>query len=269
MKTRTLVMIGLLAFLIFTVLSAPVGTLYGWFGPKTGSVQPLGLDGSLAEGRVAGVLVNGKPTLSDLHWRFKPLQLLLARAGFHVDGGGETLTLDVGIALLPGSGFNLSDTRVAGNVKALLGLAGQAFLPIDGQAGLTLDRFKLRKGFPTLAEGRLQLDHLAWTLSKDPLILGDFEALISTDNDRIIAKVQPLAGPLDVGGEIRLLTADRAYEVDLQVKPKPNAEPLVQNLVRSLGQPDTQGFWHVRSRGALGPPQAVAAPPAVAVPGRQ
>lgn len=259
MKTRTLALIGVFAFLAFAIAHAPVAVLYGWFGPKAGPTQLFGLDGSLLEGRVAGIVVNGKPTLSDLHWRWHPLQLLLARAAFRVDGGGEALTLDSGVALLPGGGINLTDARLAGGVKPVLGLAGQAFLPIDGQAGLTLDRLKLRKGFPTLAEGRLQLDRLAWTLAKDPLPLGDFEAVLTTESDRIIATVRPLSGPLDVGGEIRVLTADRTYEVDLQVRPKPNAEAMIQNLVRSLGQPDPQGFWHIRTRGALGPPQAPAA----------
>jgi hypothetical protein len=258
MKNRTLVLIGVFAFLVFAVINAPIAVLYGWFAPQGARVQLVGLDGSLGEGRVAGLLVNGRPALNDLHWRFRPLQLLLLRDGFQVDGGGSAITLDSGLALLPGGGLNLNDARVAGSIKSVLGLAGQAYLPIDGQAGLSLDRLRLRKGFPTLAEGRLQLDHLAWTLSKEPLLLGDFEALLTTESDRIVAKVQPLAGPLDVGGEIRMLTGDRSYEVDLQVKPKPNAEPLVQNLVRSLGQPDTQGYWHIRSRGQLGAPVAAA-----------
>jgi hypothetical protein len=262
MNTRRLMLIGVAAFIVFAVLSAPVATLYAWFGPKAGKTQAIGLDGSLHDGRVAGILVNGRPTLSDLHWHFKPLQLLLARAAFHVEGGGDALTLDSGVALLPGGGINLSDARVAGSVKSLLGLAGQSYLPIDGHAGLTLDQLKLRKGFPTLAEGRLQIDQLQWTLAKDPLNLGDFEALVSTEADRIIAKVQPLAGPLDVGGEVRLLLTDHAYEVDLQIKPKPTAEPLVQNLVRSLGQPDPQGYWHVKTRGSIGPAAATVSPAA-------
>lgn len=262
MKTRTLVIVGLLAFVVFAGVSAPVATLHAWFAPKAGPVQPVGLEGSLAEGRLAGLMVNGRPTVTDLHWRFRPLQLLLGRLGFRVDGGGQAVTLDGLVGLLPGSRVRVADARVAGAVKAVLGLAGQAYLPIDGQAGLALDHLTLRKGFPTSAEGRLQIDRLAWTLSKDPLILGDFEAQVTTEGDRIIAKVQPLAGPLDVGGEVRLLTADRAYEVDLQIKPKPNAEPMVQNLVRSIGQPDTQGYWHVRSRGSLGPASAAGANPA-------
>ncbi len=163
------------------------------------------------------------------------------------------------MALLPTGGVNLSDGRVAGAMKALLGLAGMGYLPIDGQAGLTVDSLKLRKGFPTSAEGRLQIDRLAWSLSKEPLVLGDFQGLITTEGDRILTRVSPLSGPLDVSGEVRLLTVDRAYEVDLQIKPKADAPAMVQNLVRSLGQPDPQGYWHVRSKGNLGPPRTPAA----------
>lgn len=250
MKRRNLILLGVAVFIVSLLLTAPVAVLYLRLVKTPGAVQALGLEGTLAQGRAAGVLINGQPRLHDVHWRLRPLSLLLARAAFHVDGSGDGITFDGKLARLIGGGINVDDLRIAGALKGLLALSNDAGLPLAGQAGLTLGTLKIRGGYPTLASGKLELNGLQWTLAKDPLLLGDFVADIVTEKDVLIARLQPANGPIDAGGEIRLL-ADHSYEIDLQVKAKPTAEPLVQNLVRSLGQPDTQGFYHLRGRGQL------------------
>lgn len=252
MKTRTLVLIGAAVFIVSLVLSAPVGLLYAKLvrNPGASAVQFAGLDGSLAEGRASGVLLRGQPLLAGLHWRLRPLALLLARAAFAIDASGE-LTLEGKAAKRLTGGLDLDDIRAAGPLRRLLLISGDNGVPVDGQFGLKLDRARLRQGFVSRIDGEVTISGLKWTLARDPVVLGDFIARVATIGDLITAKVEPLSGPLDVGGEIRVKT-DRSYEIDLQVKAKPEADPLVQNLVRSLGQADTQGFFHVRSAGSLG-----------------
>ncbi len=252
MKTKHLLWIGAAVFVISLLFTAPVALLHAKLAPNAGGMQPVGLDGTLSDGSAASLLINGRPTVRNLHWRLRPLSLLLARAGFYVDGSGD-LSFEGKAARLIGGGLNLDDLRAAGKLKSLLALIGNLPLPLDGQFGLVLDSARVRGGFPRSAAGELKLNNVQWTLSKDPLLLGDILAKIATEKNVIVARLEPVSGPLDLGGEIRLL-ADHSYEVDLQLKAKPTAEPLVQNLVRSLGQPDTQGFYHVRSRGQFSQP---------------
>lgn len=249
MKTKHLVIIGVLVFAVSLLLSAPIALLQARLLPPTGATQLSGLDGTLSEGHAASLLRNGRGVASNLHWQFRPLSLLLGRATFRIDGSGEN-TFDGKISQLIGGAINLDAVRAAGPLKNLLALTGDVAVPVDGRFGLMLDHAQIRKGFLTRAEGELHIDALRWTLAKEPPLLGDFLAKISTEKGVVIAKLEPSSGPLDVGGEVRLL-ADRNFEIDVRVKPKPTAEPLVQNLVRSLGQPDTEGWFHVRSRGQL------------------
>ena len=100
------------------------------------------------------------------------------------------------------------------------------------------------------AGGAISIGRLRWALGRNPLVLGDFAITVSTEAGVIVARVAPTAGPLDVGGELRL-NADRSFEVDLKIKAKPEAEPPVQNLVRTLGQPDTEGYFHIKTREQL------------------
>lgn len=261
-RTRNLVLVGALVFAGSLLLNAPVALLHAKFAPpNNGSgLQPSGLDGTISEGRASSLLLNGVPLLANLRWQFKPLGLLLARLAFHVESSGD-LTMDGSVAKPFFGGLNIDGLRATGPLKDLLSLTGDVGVPVAGQFGLKLDNARIRSGFVSSVEGEVTLNAVKWTLAKDPVVLGDFLMRVGTEKNLITAKIEPLSGPLDVGGEIRVKT-DRSYEIDVQVKAKPNAEPLVQNLVRSLGQPDTQGYFHIRSAGNLGGAAPAAASPA-------
>jgi hypothetical protein len=267
MKTRRLWVLGLATFLLALLWRAPAASLYGWSGLRNGPVQALGLDGHLGAGSAAALALGGQPVVQDLRWRFEPWWLLLLRAAFRIEGGGDTFSVNGRLEFTP-SGINLKNTRLAGGAKALLAPFGFAFAPIDGQAGLDLSSLSLRDGFPVWAEGVAQIHRLAWTLGRDPLALGDVQATISTANGVVLARIEPLGGPLDVGGDARLTPADRSYELDLQLKAKDLSNTQLSNLLHTLGQPDVQGWYHVRNRGKLGggppgppPPRGPRPPP--------
>ena len=252
MSRRSLyVLVGTLSFLVSLVLLAPVATLYGWLKPRLGNVVEFaGVDGTLRDGSVAMVLLRGQPLVDKLHWRLGLGELLLLRVGADLDSSGRLL-----LAGHVSKGFNTvraHDLRVAGPLKPLLAAVGQPFAPIDGQAQIDIARLKLLGDWPSDVEGTLQIRGLAWTLAKDPLVLGDYEATFSRDGNDVVALVHTLGGALDVAGDARA-KADRSYELHLQLRPKPDAPPLLPNLLRSLGTPDAQGYYHLRREGKLEP----------------
>jgi general secretion pathway protein N len=257
MKRSHLILIGVVVFLWTVLMHAPAASLYAWFAPKASPVQLYGLDGDLDRGKVQALGYNGRPLLQDLHWSFQPWWLPLLRAAFHVDGGGNGLNVDGRVSLVFG-GVNLSSTRLGGGIKALLGLAGMPFLPVDGQARLDLDSLKLRQGFPQSASGSAEVHGLSWALGKSPMPLGDFKAVITTERpttgtsgaDVIKLVISTLSGPIDASGEVHL-QADRNYDYDLQLKAKDNADPSLRSMLQTMGQPDATGYYHLRNRGTL------------------
>lgn len=250
MRLRTLyVLAGTLTFVFSLVLLAPAATVYGWLKPKLGDAVTLaGIDGSLRDGHVAAVLVGGRPLVEKLHWKLSLGELLLMRLGLDLDSSGATLMsghVSKGFGVVRGH-----DLRIASSLKSLLAASGQPFAPLDGQASLELSRLKLHGDWPSDAEGTLRVQGLAWTLARDPVVLGDYQADIKPDGNDIVALVHTLGGSLDVNGDARA-KADRSYELHLQLRPKSDAPPLVVNLLRSLGNPDPQGFYHLRREGTL------------------
>lgn len=250
MKRRHLILIGIAAFLVSLIVSAPAALLYSKLPHRPGNIELSGIDGTLIDGGASALLLGGQPLLSGLQWHFRPAQLLLGRAAFALESSGA-LSVSGSAAQLITGGLNIDHLRAAGALKSLLALSGNFAVPIKGQFGLKLDSARIRNNFIKSAEGEVTVNALTWTLSREPALLGDFLARISTDKAGISAKLSPLSGPLDVGGELRV-RSDRSYEIDIQVKAKPDAPPLIQNLLHSLGQPDTAGYQHIRSTGNLG-----------------
>lgn len=250
MKTRTLVLTGVGCFLLFAIIGAPIGPLHARFANPADPMQPVGLTGTLFNGAASAVTVNGRPVVRQLTWSLKPFALLMARLGVHITGDADGLSFEGNVAKLIGGSVAVDSMRAAGPIKSLLTLTGDALVPIDGSVGLTLDSLKLVDNFPKSVSGELQIGSLKWALGPNPVALGDLKAAITTEAGVIIARVSPVSGPLDVGGELRVL-ADKAYEVDLKVKAQPNADITVQNLVRSLGEADPEGYFRIKTRGQL------------------
>ncbi|MGQ3057847.1 MAG: type II secretion system protein N [Nevskia sp.] len=247
MKTRNLLLIGVLSFVGFVVAGAPVAAVWPHLAARLPSLDLAGLSGTVLAGSASAVSVNGKAVARPLHWSFSPLALLAARLGFNVQGELEGLQFDGRVARTLGGDLVVDALHGSGSLKGLLNLTGDVFLPVDGSVALSLDSLRLVGNFPKQVTGDLQLSNLRSTLTRDGQPMGDFTISIRTEADVIVARVEPTAGPLDVGGEIRVM-ADRSYEVDLKVKAKPEATPAIQNLVRTLGQADTEGYFRIKTR---------------------
>lgn len=252
MKLRGLIAIGAVALIIGLLLEAPAANLYIWLQPKDAPtpVQLFGLEGSLANGRVDGVVNNGRTVLNDVRWSLRPLPLLLGRAAFRVNTIREPVLLDGRVSVSPLGTVRLGGFRANAGLRPLLATLGYPFVPVDGQAGLDITRLVARDGRLRAAQGLVELQGVAWALGSPATPLGDYRAEVSTEEDVILAKVSSVSGPLELSGEARM-KPDQTYELDLLLRPRPGAPPLVSNLMTQLGAPDPQGFYRLRREGTL------------------
>lgn len=244
-------MLGLLAFVATLVLQAPASLLYAWTQDpaQPGRVRLHGVHGSLVAGGFAALSVNNRPVLREARWTLQPLWLALLRFSADLETGGDAVVrVQVSRAVL--GTLRLSDLSAAGSVKALLGMLGQPNLPIEGQVRLDLPLVKIDRGAPIAAEGTADVENLTWTLAREPLALGSFNAALSTDDQGVLVNLGSGSGPLEVSGNATL-SRERAYELRLQLRPRPDAAPALLTLLRSLGAPDAQGWYHVARSGAL------------------
>lgn len=247
-----------LSFGISLLLGTPAALLSAWLKPRLGSVELVGVDGSLYQGQLAALRLGGNNLLERLHWRLRLSDLLLARVGADLTAsGGNLLEGHVSRSLTALRG---RDLRLGGTLKPWLAAFGQPYAPLDAQLSADLPQLRLEGNWPRDVEGQLQVQNLVWTLARDPVVLGSFQADLSRDGDDVVALIHTLGGPLEVNGDARA-RPDRNYELHLQFKPKADAPPLLQTFLNSLGQPDAQGYYRLHRSGrapggAPPPPQA-------------
>lgn len=252
MNRKHVLILGAIALLYGLILFFPAASFYRWTAAKNDAsgIEYYGLQGTLSEGGVAAVNVRGRTVLNNLRWTFKPLWLLLGQRVFVISGGGEQAVVEGRLRIAPTDALTIGNLHVSLHLKDLLSASGQTYLPLDGQVELNLDNLKLKNNQLRRAEGVTQLRGLAWTLAKEPLLLGDFEAKTTTKDDTIQIALQSLSGPIDLNGEIKL-AGDQTYQVNLQYRAKPQADPVLRNLISSAGQIDAQGWSHYRAQGRL------------------
>lgn len=251
MNKRIFILTGAVVFVGALLTQAPADRLWGWLQPaqNASNVQVFGVQGRLVSGALAGVDFKGQPLLRDLHWQWRPWTLPLLRAGFHVRSNGKPLTLEGNVAVGLG-GLRAGPLRAGGSLRALAAAFGQGFAPVDGQLRADLSDLKLRDGWPQAVTGSVQIHDLAWTLGNPATVVGSYQADLSTEGDTVLARIRTLAGSVDASGEIRL-QPDRSYAADLRLLARPDAPPMIVNLLRSLGQPDAQGAITVKRSGQL------------------
>jgi hypothetical protein len=251
MKKGWIVALALLAFLATLVLHAPAALLYAWVAKpgEPAKIRLHGLHGTVSSGGFAALTVNNRPALRDARWTLQPAWLALLRVAIDFEAGQEAV-VRARISRAPFGALRLSQLTSAGDIKALLQMLGQPALPVQGQARLDLPLLRLDAGVPIEARGSIEIESLAWTLAREPLPLGSFNAAVTTEERGILVNFGSGPGPLEIGGSA-VLKPDHNYELDLQLRPRPDASEQLVTLVRSLGAADAQGWHHVRRQGPL------------------
>lgn len=259
MKRRNLIILGVGVFLAALLLRTPAVQLQRLFGASLAQagMQFQGVEGSLSVGRAAQVDLQGNPLVRDLGWNLRAVHLLLGRASFALAGGRDGTLVDGIASVVPSGTLTLQDFRLASPLKGVLAAAGFGYLPLEGQLSLDLSRMKLRERWPRQAQGTLTVRGMGWKLGREAVLLGDYSATLDNETGGVKADIATLSGALEINGQARL-GDDRSYEVNLQMRPRPNAPPMVPNLVRNLGAPDAQGWYHVRRSGKLQEPTSAA-----------
>ncbi len=250
MKNRWLWIIGVVVFVITALTHMPAALLYGWLKPHLAGIEIFGIDGRVGQGRAMGFSMNGRPVTEQLQWQLQPWWLPLGNFAAHIEGSGAA-ELSGGARTAPGGRLRLSHFSVHGTVEALAGAVGMPLVPVIGIADLKLAKLGIAHGVPVSVEGTLDVQGLTWKFAANPIPLGNFRATATTDKDVVIAKIQSTGGPIDANGEMRVTPKDKTYDLDLKVRPKPEADSALRDLLQQIGPPDPQGNFLIRQHGTL------------------
>ena len=254
MKRGALLCLGLLAFVGFAVAKAPATHLYGWLAPEGAWPRASGIRGTVSEGAVKRLLLNTQGgAIGDMSWDLQAWKLLLARASYRIHGGDDGLLIDGIAAALPSGTVLTQDLRMSAPLTRLAAAGGYPFIPATATIGMHIEHAKFRNGWPVAAEGSINVNSLVWKLGKNAVKLGDYQVQFSEDSGAILGLISTQRGPLQVEGQASA-KPDRSWGLELKLKPEASAPREVVNLARSIGQPDSQGWYHIQQQSPVRPP---------------
>lgn len=241
---------GTVFFLAALLWTLPPQKALAWWGDDLqAEVRLYAPQGGAGRGSAAAISID-QLRLDETRWRLRLLSLLKLRLGYAVDtaiaGQPGSAIVEFGL----GGSLYLHDVKTSVPVGALLPMFSGLSLPVDGQLHTDIDYLRITGNRPRAAEGSLQLARASWPL-RPPLPLGGARLDLTTEGDRITGQISDQQdAPVEAKGTVSL-DEQGAYQVEIQLKPRANADERLRNLMQGLGRPDAQGWYKVRTQGTL------------------
>jgi len=247
---KTLLAIGLAAWLIYLLISFPAARAWAWWGSDVPGLQVAGVEGTVWHGSLRGVRYENFHARS-ISWQLAPLALLRLRATLDLD-----LRLDDGfvtsrVQATPSGAIELSD--LLGQLS-LPTLAPVLELPpnmLEGQINFGFDHV-LINGLPHSVQGRATLGQAGFRIGRRLTELGNFAADIHTTEAQVlIANIRDQGeGPLQVEGSAQFNPADGTYGSNLRIQVRDAGSELERMLEGGLRK-DNEGNYLLNYNGRL------------------
>jgi general secretion pathway protein N len=245
MNTRSLLAVGIGAFLVFALVTLPANVVIPRVQPE--GITLAGLDGSVWNGS-AQVLQIGGMHAGSVNWRLKPWALVTGRAA-------------ADIQLKRTDGFAQGEVRIGTHRIELEEFS--ASLPLSllppqlaprgwtGTVNLRLAELTLVDQWPVSADGTVDLVNLTSTAQAAPLGTYRIQFPLQTDDPNTLAgSINDVEAVIKVSGKIEL-RSDRSYLLDTLVAAEPNAPSDFVRTLEILGPPDAQGRRIYRQEGTM------------------
>jgi len=228
-RSRHYIVVGVVAYLAFLLLSVPAAPVIGLFKDRL-PVTITNISGTLWSGK-ASIVITNKLILNNAQWSFLPSRMLLAKIAFDVDADLNNNPLQSRISA--GMNGNLSIDDLSTQLSAV-DIASMLVLPLGELSGEFLLKIKhatFQPGSVPTVDGAISWNGAAVTIA-ETASLGNVSILVSeSDASPLTAYITNKGGQLALNGN---LTTDETGLYTLRLSMKPNASAS-DNLINSLG----------------------------------
>ena len=237
---RRLIVIGVVAYLVFALLSFPARLALRWFGPE--DLSAAAVAGTLWSGQ-ADRIVLPQATLADTAWEIRPLALLTGRLSYDIDtkiGNGAIRTI---VSVSPFGSVRMKNLAGVLPVDAFGGL-GIPIAAYDGRIGLDLAKLEIEDNWITDASGTVDIVSLE-LISPVRETLGSYAIVFDGAADDLLeGRFSEVDGPLQATGTV-VLRPGRQWALSGDVKAKPGASAQLTRGLSMLGQRNSDGSYPI------------------------
>jgi hypothetical protein len=214
-----------------------------------GSVQLVGVGGTLFKGRAEAITLNQFP-LHGVRYRFMPSCLPLLKLCYLLDYDQGRIQLAYDVV---NGDSELSGSRVEYPVAELLGRFPLS-LPIkpSGSVVLEIDDMSLQEKKLAAVNGRLVWRSLGVSQDDIHINIGDYQVDFSGDTAKYDLVFSDLDAELDLSGD-GSITADGQYQVDVRVAAESTIDSQVRTVLELIGKRSSVNKYRIEQQGRLPP----------------
>ena len=212
------------------------------------TVRLAGIDGTIVGGKAQEININRFP-LRDIEYRYMPSCIPLLKICYRIDYSQGKL--QVAYDLLNGD-TEVTGVRIEYPVEDLTRhMPGLIVQPI-GRLELEIDEMAIVAGKPTALNGTLIWRDFGLDDDHIKLIVGDYQADFTGDQQKYEFKLNDLSGELDVKGKGRI-DAGGQYDVDIRISALGDIEPQVRNVLGLVAKNTSYNNYRIGQNGRLPP----------------
>ncbi|TKB47649.1 type II secretion system protein N [Ferrimonas sediminicola] len=238
---------ALVLYLVFLVVTVPVGLVWQWV-PKPQGVQLQGLDGTLWSGRADRLTVAGR-RLESLTWEVDPWSLLGGRVEAVVAVAGDVQgrgTVSYGL-----SGLALQGVRLESPIGTLVGNRRLPFrTKVTGEVQLNLAEGSQGQPWCDRLSGRILVQQLDVNNQYGAFPLGNLAGTLSCSQGNLKLTMTERDNRIGVAGTA-LLKGNMEVQLDASIRATVDQPEAMANSLDFLGQPDASGAYPLRYSGRL------------------
>jgi hypothetical protein len=247
-RTGWLVALGILALLVFALVTLPATVLSRFAGRAGLSAAAYG--GSIWSGTAETLAWRGAP-LGNLRWRLAPLALVRGRIAGHATLERADGSVDGDFSVtFSGDDVRLQDATFDVRLAALDALPLGMPKGWRGRASGKLAELHVRERVPVAVNGTLELDELVAPPPRNAAI-GSFHAVfphprpqpslsVPQDPANVTAHVTDKDGPFGVDAQLTVSPA-RNFALEGTLVPRSSVPPAMQRSLQLLGPADAAG----------------------------
>ena len=248
-KSLPYIIVGIVAYLIFTVSTVPASRVYVLMKEKYPlPLQLFSISGSIWHGRAAQAVI-GPQTFESVTWSWRPFALFRGRLEYAVSMlyGQQPLSLNAGMAM-DGS-IELSDVTAQLDMSLLERTVNPDPLGLTGTVAVDLSAVRLQAGRVQLVEGELSWQNGGIGAPMN-VSLGSYQASFVTDHDTIHGKISDTGGPVILDARLDMQPGGQ-YQLVASLSARDRSDQQVRKALGFLGTPSPEGKVTLRRTGRL------------------
>jgi len=241
------VLLGLLAFGAFLVVTFPAQRAVSMLQAEVPQLRVAGVSGTAWEGRISTLQVMGQ-NFQRLKWSFNPFSVFKGSVAFDISFNGDGRSAEATLGLRSDGAVVFNDLRAklpVADIDQHLGLDG---VELSGLVELQLQELVVMGNTLLSAEGDV-FWRQAGVDAPVAQVLGDYSAVLTTDDGGVKARVKDDGGPLELEG-LALLN-DGGYSLNVTASVRDTEEKMLQQGLNMMGTRQADGRYALQFSGKL------------------